>query len=230
MKINQFPTTITSLAVSLVLCLSCSKNTESSNSSLELNQGQLASLAAADMNSGARPVLQKDRKFKLIHLENGIDALMVEDAKAAKSGIGVDVAVGSLANPPEHKGLAHYIEHLLFLGSEKYPTAGDFDKFVNANGGWSNAYTADTRTNYQLEINTSALSEAVDRFSHFFIDPTFNEALMATELKNVDSEYQKNRESTVWRQQYLREFLGNPKHQIKNTFQGDNESLKNVTR
>lgn len=176
------------------------------------------------------PVSEKHREKRVFTLENGVEVLLVRDPKAAKSGASVDVAVGGFATPAEHLGLAHYLEHLVFLGSEKYPAGSEFDKFVQMNGGWSNAYTADTSTNYQYEINTSAFEEGLDRFAQMFIAPTFNLELMPTELKNVDSEYQKNRDQGVWRQDYLKGLLADPQHAIRVAFQGDSESLKKMTQ
>lgn len=44
-------------------------------------------------------------------------------------------------NPAEWQGLAHFCEHMLFLGTASYPEEGDFEKFISANGGSNNAYT-----------------------------------------------------------------------------------------
>ena len=40
------------------------------------------------------------------------------------------------------EGLAHFNEHMLFLGTKKYPKEDSFEEFLSANGGASNAYTA----------------------------------------------------------------------------------------
>ena len=51
------------------------------------------------------------------------------------------VGVGSWADPPETQGCAHFLEHLLFLGSEKYPDENAYDAFLSKHGGSSNAET-----------------------------------------------------------------------------------------
>ena len=39
------------------------------------------------------------------------------------------------------QGLSHYLEHMLFMGSEKYPDENDYDAYLTNNGGGANAYT-----------------------------------------------------------------------------------------
>ena len=51
------------------------------------------------------------------------------------------VGVGSLSDPANMQGLSHYLEHMLFMGSEQFPDENDYDSFLSKNGGGSNAYT-----------------------------------------------------------------------------------------
>jgi len=52
-------------------------------------------------------------------LENGLEALLIRDDKADKASGALDVKVGHLADPEDLQGLAHFCEHLLFMGTEK---------------------------------------------------------------------------------------------------------------
>ena len=58
--------------------------------------------------------------------------------------------VGSLNDPPHRQGLAHFLEHMIFMGSEKYPKEDAYSDFISANGGYSNAFTEYEFTNYQF--------------------------------------------------------------------------------
>ena len=51
------------------------------------------------------------------------------------------VGTGSFSDPLELQGLSHYLEHMLFMGSEAFPDENEYDAFLSAHGGSSNAYT-----------------------------------------------------------------------------------------
>ena len=58
-----------------------------------------------------------------------------------KSAAGLCIGMGSFSDPEELPGLAHFLEHMVFMGSEKFPSENGFDSFVNKNGGFDNAHT-----------------------------------------------------------------------------------------
>jgi len=61
------------------------------------------------------------RTYKAIKLANELECLIVSDEEAQKSSAALSVGVGSLLDPVEAQGLAHYLEHMLFMGTEKFP-------------------------------------------------------------------------------------------------------------
>ena len=67
------------------------------------------------------------------------------------------VGAGSFSDLKERPGIAHYLEHMIFMGSEKYPDEDAFSKHLSANGGDSNAYTEDELTNYHFSIKYDGL-------------------------------------------------------------------------
>lgn len=163
-------------------------------------------------------------------LDNGLRVALVSDPDINMAAASMAVGVGSFANPPEAQGLAHFLEHMLFLGTEKYPNEDEYGEYLKQNGGYSNAYTASDHTNYHFEVYPTAFEGALDRFAQFFIAPLFTEDFTAREMNAVDSEFEKNKENDDWRQQYLfsihvRE--GHPQNQFST---GNLESLKDVSR
>lgn len=58
-----------------------------------------------------------DRTYQLIRLPNGLEALLIHDEHTDKSTAAIDVKVGHLSDPKGAAGLAHYLEHMLFLVS-----------------------------------------------------------------------------------------------------------------
>lgn len=65
-----------------------------------------------------------DRDYRLIRLDNGLECLLVSDPTTDKSAAGISVRVGHLSDPENAQGMAHFCEHLLFMGTEKvrFPT------------------------------------------------------------------------------------------------------------
>jgi protease-3 len=57
------------------------------------------------------------RSFKALRLSNGLEVLLVSDQDAQKSAAALSVGVGSFSDPFEAQGLAHYLEHMLFMGT-----------------------------------------------------------------------------------------------------------------
>lgn len=88
------------------------------------------------------------RKYKHITLPNKLQVLLISDLDADKSAASLDVFVGSTLDPKPFFGTAHFLEHMLFMGSEKYPSENEYSEYIKDNGGYSNAYTSLTNTNY----------------------------------------------------------------------------------
>ncbi|WP_458524914.1 insulinase family protein [Onishia taeanensis] len=130
------------------------------------------------------------RDYRLLTLDNGLTVLLVSDAEADKAAASMNIDVGSSHDPEDLAGLAHFLEHMLFLGTDAYPAADAYQSFINQHGGSHNAFTASQDTNYFFDIEPDALSGALDRFSQFFIAPRFNADKLESERNVVHSEYQ----------------------------------------
>lgn len=65
-----------------------------------------------------KPILD-DRSYRVIQLPNKLEALLVHDAETDKAAAAMDVNVGSFSDPEDLQGLAHGLEHMLFMGTEK---------------------------------------------------------------------------------------------------------------
>ena len=136
--------------------------------------------------------IRDDRKFKAITLKNKLRVLLVSDPASSRSAAAMDVHVGSFSDPEDIPGLAHFCEHMSFLGTKSYPNEEDFTAFLSTHGGSSNAYTDSEDTVYFFDVNAEHLDGALDRFSQFFISPLFTETATNRELNAIDSEHAKN--------------------------------------
>ncbi|KAI7862523.1 Metalloenzyme, LuxS/M16 peptidase-like protein [Spinellus fusiger] len=165
------------------------------------------------------------RSYRLIYLQNNLQALVISDPETDRSSAALDVHVGSLSDPDELQGLAHFCEHLSFLGTLKYPKENAYYAYLSEHSGYANAFTASDNTNYHFEIGHQWLEGALDRFAHFFIDPLFAEGCTERELKAVDSEHKKNLQSDEWRISQVEKTLSNPHHPWHRFETGNLETL-----
>lgn len=69
-----------------------------------------------------------------------------------------------MSDPDHLPGLAHFCEHMLFLGTEKYPSENEYSKYLSEHGGMSNAHTTHERTSYYFDVTPEHFSGALDRF------------------------------------------------------------------
>ena len=71
-----------------------------------------------------------DRLYKYLRLKNNLRCLIVSDQEVEKSAACLYVNVGSLYDPAHANGLAHFLEHMLFLGTKKYPEENEYSKYI----------------------------------------------------------------------------------------------------
>lgn len=100
------------------------------------------------------------------------------------------VGVGSFEDPVEIPGLMHFLEHMVFMGSEKYPKENAFDYYIKKHGGRDNAHTDMEHTTFYFEVQERYLLEGLDRFAQFFINPLMKKEAMTREREAVHSEFQ----------------------------------------
>ena len=171
-------------AIALAVLSGCS-NTSSS----------VATSPQASLLSDTLVVSPNDnREYKTLKLANEIEVILVSDPSAEKSAASLSVGVGLLHDPMSQQGMAHYLEHMLFLGTERYPDTKGYSDFMTKNGGAHNAYTWLEITNYMFKINNDAFDEGLDRFSDFFKAPKLYPEYTEKEKNAVNAEWSMRRE------------------------------------
>uniref|UniRef100_A0A663M4M3 Nardilysin convertase n=1 Tax=Athene cunicularia TaxID=194338 RepID=A0A663M4M3_ATHCN len=143
-----------------------------------------------------------------------------------QSAAALCVAVGSFSDPEDLPGLAHFLEHMVFMGSLKYPDENGFDAFLKKHGGSDNASTDCERTVFQFDVQRKYFKEALDRWAQFFIHPLMIRDAIDREVEAVDSEYQLARPSDANRKEMLFGSLARPGHPMKKFFWGNADTLK----
>jgi insulysin len=169
-------------------------------------------------------------EFSSMKLANRLDVLLVHDPRFKSSSAAMAVAVGSLEDPEMAQGMAHYLEHMLFLGTKEFPKSDEYSTYMETHGGWDNAYTSDEVTNYMFEVDNGALEGALHRFSRFFVSPTFDATYISREKNAVNSEFEKNIKQDGWRQDRYVNILAKKNHPYKKFSTGNSQTLAAVNR
>jgi secreted Zn-dependent insulinase-like peptidase len=185
--------------------------------------------------------------YRLILLKNGLKALLIQHPKEVSAdkaqkiaALALNIDVGGY-DDGDVKGLAHFLEHIAFMGSTKYPTENEYHQFISNNGGDLNAATGFKETTYYFTIVDTELEGALDRFSSIFIDPLMSESAIEREIESMESEFQmrKNNDYIRWWQiLYSMVEDGNPANvfipgtlaTLKNNNTRSNTELRNIVK
>ncbi|XP_061340328.1 insulin-degrading enzyme-like 1, peroxisomal [Gastrolobium bilobum] len=166
------------------------------------------------------------RDYRRVVLSNSLQVLLISDLDTDKCAASMDVGVGYFSDPDGLEGLAHFLEHMLFYASEKYPVEDSYSKYITEHGGSTNAFTSSEHTNYFFDVNTDGFEEALDRFAQFFTKPLMSADATMREIKAVDSENQKNLLSDAWRMNQLQKHLSAEDHPYHKFSTGNWDTLE----
>ena len=172
----------------------------------------------------------ENRQYRSVMLPNGMKTLLISDPDIEKASAALQIPIGGSHDPKGREGMAHFLEHLLFLGTAKYPKAGEFEEFLEQTGGYTNAFTTREDTQYFFEINPQHLEAGLDRWSQFFISPLFDPKFIESEIKVVHSEFSNSLSSHYrLREAAIRSTL-NPNHPALRFFVGNTQTLSQISR
>ena len=186
----------------------------------------LSPLALASVSPVKSP--NDPNEYRYLELDNGLRVVLTSDPAADKAAASMNVAVGSGNDPKDREGLAHFLEHMLFLGTEKYPDPGEYQQFIRSHGGSHNAFTAFADTNYFFDVEGEFLEPALDRFAQQFSHPLFTAELVDRERNAVHSEYSAKLKEDGRRLLSVRKAAGNPDHAFSQFAVGNLSTLKNT--
>jgi zinc protease len=117
-------------------------------------------------------------------LDNGLQLVVIEDHRAAAVTHMAWYKVGSADEPPGKSGIAHYLEHLMFKGTDDL-APGEFSETVRANGGSDNAFTSWDYTGYFQRIAADRLGLMMQMEADRMLDLRLTEEDVAPELQVI---------------------------------------------
>jgi len=159
-------------------------------------------------------------------LANGLRVTLRQVPGLKRSAAASRVAAGSHDVPLEWPGLAHFLEHLLFLGTERFPASQALMAYVQSHGGQVNASTRERTTDFFFELPTSAFSAGLERLSDMLAQPRMNPDDQLREREVLDAEFVAWSQDPI-AQQELALYEGLPAtHPLRGFHAGNRDSLK----
>ncbi|KAM1341394.1 hypothetical protein ACFX2F_005852 [Malus domestica] len=147
------------------------------------------------------------------------------DSHTKKAAAAMCVGIGSFSDPFEAQGLAHFLEHMLFMGSTEFPDENEYDSYLSKHGGSSNAYTEAEHTCYHFEVKPEFLKGALRRFSQFFVSPLVKIEAMEREVQAIDSEFNQVLQNDSCRLEQIQCHTSAPGHPFNRFCWGNKKSL-----
>ena len=163
--------------------------------------------------------------YQVIRLKNQMTVLLISDEKANKSLMAASLPVGSIEDPVQQQGLAHYLEHMVLMGSKQYPEANGLIKFLAQNGGHNNAFTSAERTSYYVQVNNNAFDEAVARLADALSAPLLSEHYSKKEINAVNAEMIRAKSNDHQLVYSVNLATANPSHPATKFTVGNHETL-----
>ena len=164
-----------------------------------------------------------DNDYYTYTLSNKLNVILINDKNVNMTCVSMLVKIGNLYDTVE--GIAHFLEHMLFNGTEKYKNEAEFGEFITTNGGFTNAYTTLNHTCYYYTIQSTELTKSLDMFSDFFVSPLLNEDSIKREKEAVHAEHIKNKREDIWRTMEVLKTAFKPNHPARKFGTGSNDTL-----
>ena len=167
--------------------------------------------------------------YQITRLENGLTIATAEMPHMASISLGLWTWVGGRYEPPQLNGVSHFIEHLLFKGTQRR-SAREISQAVEGIGGYLNAFTGEENTCYYSKARHDRFNELLDVLTDMFLNPTFAPAEVEKERGVIKEEWAMYQDQP---QQYVQELLNQtqwPDQPLGRPLTGTEETLDRISR
>lgn len=127
--------------------------------------------------------------FQHLTLSNGLRVRLCHAPHLKRCAAVVRVQAGSHDAPLAYPGLAHFLEHLFFLGTERFPVEDGLMRFVQRQGGQLNASTRERHTDFFFEVPPTALPGALERLCDMLANPLLTLERQRAEREVIHAEW-----------------------------------------
>ncbi|WP_164084619.1 insulinase family protein [Alteromonas flava] len=145
-------------------------------------------------------------------LANGTEVIWIQGADAEKSAIAVSFRCGHFYDDKDCPGLAHLLEHMLFMGSQNFPDANTVLQSIELLGGQLNAHTGTEFMTLHSRFSASEITQVVHLLSAMLSAPLFRIPDIEQEIATIDAEYQYKRKDDLRRLYQVHKETCNPDH------------------
>lgn len=145
-------------------------------------------------------------------LPNGLKIMHCPIEDASTSYVSMAVKAGHFYDPKSCEGLAHLLEHGLFLGSEQLPQPNSINDLIERHGGAINAWTGTEYANYHFHCHNVALPALLPAFADMLQTPLLNVEALSKEIQSIEAEFQFKRKDDLRRLYQIHKETCNPGH------------------
>ena len=168
--------------------------------------------------------------YELTTLDNGLRILTVTMSHIQSVSLGFFVGVGSRYESEPLSGISHFIEHMLFKGTERCPTALDIAEAIEGKGGMFNASTGLEATLYWAKVAAPHLPDALEVLSDMLLSAKFDPAEIEKERAVISEEINYALDAPDSLAQILVNQLQWPNHPLGREIAGTRESVGGLGR
>ncbi|WP_416308227.1 insulinase family protein [Neptunicella sp. SCSIO 80796] len=169
--------------------------------------------------------LYDHRNYRYFILENGIKVLLVSDQQCKKSAAAINVECGHFNDPDNCEGLAHLLEHMLFLGCADFPDSNHLSDFLSLHAGQVNAWTGTEYSSFYFDVHPEHFSTALQHFSSMLCKPLFDPLRVRNEIESIDAEFKMKRNDDLRRLYQVHKETCNPQHPFSRFSVGNKQTL-----
>ncbi|MFY0730598.1 pyrroloquinoline quinone biosynthesis protein PqqF [Pseudomonas sp. NFX15] len=158
-------------------------------------------------------------------LANGLRVTLRHAPNLKRCAAALRVAAGSHDVPLAWPGLAHFLEHLLFLGTERWPAGQGLMAYVQGHGGQVNARTSERTTDYFFELPVQAFAGGLQRLSDMLAHPRMNPDDQQREREVLQAEFVAWSQDAAAQQQFALSNGLAEAHPLRGFHAGNRDSL-----
>lgn len=151
--------------------------------------------------------------------------MLCHTPEASESFVSMAVRAGHFYDPADCQGLAHLLEHMLFMGSRHLPKPNSINGFIEQHGGTINAWTGTEYANYHFNCSGDAIAQTLPAFADMLRQPLFEEESLSNEIKNIHAEFEFKKKDDLRRLYQIHKETCNPLHPFAKFSVGNSDTF-----